>query len=827
MNLALVSDPRDEPDAAPSNLMAEMAVLGAILFDNSALDAMPAGLKPASFHEPFHQRLFDVVAQTIRAGRLADPNLLVDRLRGDPAFAALGGVAYLADLIDRAPAQAHVAEYGREVQDAALRRDLIHAASTIIKNARDAGASGLDRLNEAGRALDALTAGAPSHAAWKPAHDVAVQAVQTARERAGRIDLPFGLADLDKNTGGLRRGEMTIIAGRPAMGKAQPLHSRILLADGSWTTMGDVRVGDAIASTDGASSIVVGTHDRGDRETFRVTMSDGRFTEACGDHLWRVVSRHWTAPRVISTVELQRLLTTVRHKNRLSVDMVSGDFGASTDLPIDPYVLGAILGDGSIVSGDRVGFTSADPEIVLSVQQRLPSGVAIRRAPGRFQYTIGRTANTGPNPMIDRLRDLGLMGCRSEQKSIPPQYLAASRADRLSLLQGLMDTDGWAEKLGAVRFCSTSFDLAKGVEYLARSLGAAACIKSRIPNCHAKGVKTPGQRSYTVKIRHPNGEQFFALERKSSRAIRGRNSSVRLNVASVDPCGVQAVRCITVSHPSSLYVTDDFIVTHNSSAGLAVARSLASRGKGVAFFSMEMPDTPLGLRMACDEAFDRHSPVYCGRSRNPTYFAAERHELDADQWRDLEAAAGRIAGWPLMFDTRPGLTPSVMESAARKAFRDWERQGVEPGAVIVDHLTIARSETDRKGNKVAEVGDVSRALAEMAKRLNVPVVALCQLSRQVEARGNTDRRPELADLRWSGEIEQDARQVIFLYRPEYYVKPPENEADFEAMAEYRAELDKVRNKLFWLVRKNNNGPVCQVETFCDIACSAIRDREAA
>jgi replicative DNA helicase len=476
-------DPRDEPDSAPSNLMAEMAVLGAILFDNAALDAMPPGLKAGSFHEPFHQRLFDVVSQTIRAGRLAEPNLIVERLRDDPAFASLGGLVYLADLIDRAPAQAHVPEYGREVMDAALRRDLIHTASTIIKNARDAGATGLDRLNEAGRALDALTAGAPSHAAWKPAHDVAVQAVQTARERAGRIDLPFGLTDLDKNTGGLRRGEMTIIAGRPAMGK--------------------------------------------------------------------------------------------------------------------------------------------------------------------------------------------------------------------------------------------------------------------------------------------------------------------------------------------------------SSAGLAVARSLASRGKGVAFFSMEMPDTPLGLRMACDEAFDRHPPVYCGRSRNPTYFAAERHELDADQWRDLEAAAGRIAGWPLMFDTRPGLTPSVMESAARKAFRDWERQGVEPGAVIVDHLTIARSETDRKGNKVAEVGDVSRALAEMAKRLNVPVVALCQLSRQVEARGNTDRRPELADLRWSGEIEQDARQVIFLYRPEYYVKEPEDKADMAAMVEYRASLDKVRNKLFWLVRKNNNGPVCQVETYCDISCSAIRDREAA
>jgi replicative DNA helicase len=142
--------------------------------------------------------------------------------------------------------------------------------------------------------------------------------------------------------------------------------------------------------------------------------------------------------------------------------------------------------------------------------------------------------------------------------------------------------------------------------------------------------------------------------------------------------------------------------------------------------------------------------------------------------------------------------------------------------VIVDHLTIAKADQDRKGNKVAEVGDISRGLAEMAKTLDVPVIALCQLSRDVEKR-EKDKRPTLADLRWSGEIEQDARVVTFLYRPEYYVRPPE-ENTIEARAEYQERLQPVKNKLFWLIEKNNNGPTKQVETYCDIACSAIRNK---
>ena len=262
-----------------------------------------------------------------------------------------------------------------------------------------------------------------------------------------------------------------------------------------------------------------------------------------------------------------------------------------------------------------------------------------------------------------------------------------------------------------------------------------------------------------------------------------------------------------------------------SSAGLQIAKAVARKGRGVCFFSMEMPAFDLGLRMTCDIAHDPLAIRFSGaRSTiNPQYFDAARGRLDQEGWWKLEAAHEDIANWPLLFDVTAGLTVAQMVASTRRQIAVWRRQGIEPGCVVVDHLTIARPDQDRKGNKVAEVGDISRSLAEMAKQLDIPVVALCQLSRDVE-KGGRDKRPTLSDLRWSGEIEQDARVVAFLYRPEYYLRPPEDQTDFQALVEHREKLDKVRHKLFWIIEKNNNGPTTQVETYCDIACSAIRDK---
>lgn len=257
-----------------------------------------------------------------------------------------------------------------------------------------------------------------------------------------------------------------------------------------------------------------------------------------------------------------------------------------------------------------------------------------------------------------------------------------------------------------------------------------------------------------------------------------------------------------------------------------IAKANAALGRGVAFFSKEMNEEQLGLRLACDLAYQDGAPVFSSApdAGNPTFDAARKAQLSDEQWARLSDAGLTISTWPLMFDTRPGLTLSTIEACTRRLIRSWDRQGVERGVVIIDHLGLIRPEKERQGNKVAETGDISRGLAEMAKRLDMPVVALCQLSRATESRGD-DKRPGLSDLRWAGELEQDARLVVFPYRPEYYYRPPldPQSEDAQQRAERETKRRAVANRLYWIIAKNNNGPMGQVETFIDVSRAAIRE----
>lgn len=256
-------------------------------------------------------------------------------------------------------------------------------------------------------------------------------------------------------------------------------------------------------------------------------------------------------------------------------------------------------------------------------------------------------------------------------------------------------------------------------------------------------------------------------------------------------------------------------------AAQTVARANCALGLGTCFFSLEMAAHPLGLRLACDLAYDRNALVYGGLGGNPTADAAMRKQLDANQWRRLQDAREIVRDWPIMFDTRAGLTMPQIEAAALRQHRRWERAGIPLGPVIIDHLGKVRPSKDRKGARHAEMADISAEAAAMAKRLGVPVLALVQLNRQVENR--EDKRPQLSDLRQAGELEEDARKVIFLYRPEYYLREGPDGESFEQEAERKSKLRAVERKLYWIVEKNSHGPKGQVLTYCDIGCSAIRE----
>src|SRR5258705_1208486 len=201
------------------------------------------------------------------------------------------------------------------------------------------------------------------------------------------------------------------------------------------------------------------------------------------------------------------------------------------------------------------------------------------RAAGGYDWRIVQTAGArragvagvSPNGLMDALRGLGLWGKRAESKFIPDVYLDASRADRGELLRGLMDTDGWVERWGSMRFCSTSERLARQVAELVRSLGGWCSVRSRRTTYRAGGVQKARRTAFLCTVHHPDPKGLFHLSAKKDRAQDAPRRRWRPVFTAIAPAGVAETQCIAVTHPSRLYVTDDYVVTHNTAFALNVA----------------------------------------------------------------------------------------------------------------------------------------------------------------------------------------------------------------------------------------------------------------
>ena len=207
----------------PHNLEAEQALLGSLMFDNAVFERLSDRLRGSHFYEPFHQRLFDAIEDHIRQGLLAEPTILMERFKQDPAFQEFGGLRYLADLVDRAPPAASAPDYARVVYDLALRRELIRIGGEIIKEAPNPETPADEQIEQAEQTLYSLAeTGKPSSGfvSFSQALSGAVEMAGEAYQREGKLaGLATRLDDLDQKLGGLHPSDLLILAGRPSMGK--------------------------------------------------------------------------------------------------------------------------------------------------------------------------------------------------------------------------------------------------------------------------------------------------------------------------------------------------------------------------------------------------------------------------------------------------------------------------------------------------------------------------------------------------------------------------------------------------------------------------------
>ena len=298
--------------------------------------------------------------------------------------------------------------------------------------------------------------------------------------------------------------------GPSGAGKAQPLDAAILTPTG-WSTMGEMTVGKTVRTPDGKVATVTGVFPQGELMSYEIEFSDGRKVESCEDHLWKIWNPQSTSYEVRTLKEIQKLLKSAlksanSKKQNISIPLIAmkaADF-PERKFKIKPYNLGVILGKN---------------------------------------MSISENCNS-PTDLPD-----------SNGKYIPEDYIYGNVVQRLELLRGIIDTNGIVKKQSA-EFTGVSEKLARQVQKLAWSLGATASISSQKTSSKSSAL-------WRVLIAGEDIIEFLSFPHKSE-SIQERYTENLLHIRSIKPVGLKQMQCIAIDHPDHLYVTNDFVVTHNT-----------------------------------------------------------------------------------------------------------------------------------------------------------------------------------------------------------------------------------------------------------------------
>jgi phosphate starvation-inducible PhoH-like protein len=364
-------------------------------------------------------------------------------------------------------------------------------------------------------------------------------------------------------------------------GRSLKTDSPVLTPDG-FRPIGSLAVGDLVIGSDGEPTPVIGVYPQGEQDIYRVTTQDGASTLCSGDHLWAVATRddrrRGKPLRVLTTFEMMGDLRA-NHYHRYELPLHSAPVCFPyRRVPLDPYALGLLLGDGSLAGTTTPSFTTTDVELAWELQRLLP-GIQVRPR-NRGQYLLSqltspwRSTVLVENPLTGAVRRLGLYGTRSTTKFVPELYLHNTSKIRLAVLQGLLDTDGGPVtqrgRTCRVQYTTVSPRLCDDVIFLVRSLGGVAYTRVRPALGRAPG-RAHGrpvyhrQDAYIIDIRLPAGIEPFRLTRKLEkyRAEGGGGRPMRF-IESIEPAGTAEAVCISVAAADSLYTTEDFLLTHNT-----------------------------------------------------------------------------------------------------------------------------------------------------------------------------------------------------------------------------------------------------------------------
>jgi replicative DNA helicase len=358
---------------------------------------------------------------------------------------------------------------------------------------------------------------------------------------------------------------------------------------------------------------------------------------------------------------------------------------------------------------------------------------------------------------------------------------------------------GYLAKLTSSSLSIGSMDLAKQI----RDMAVRRKLITELEIALAKVKDTAhGAPSVADAINDLDAAVSEVTERDSASVEASAGTVASLAITNLDAkdAGVKCgeIPCLDrlIGHisPGSLVVIGGRPGMGKSAVGLTYARGAAKQGHGVLFISLEMSALECGQRLLADEAYDEPGGVP---------FASLTHRFaDRRQRTQLADAQQALDAMPLHIIDTAGLTIGRLGALARRWKRRLAARGQRLDLIVVDYLQKVRP-NGKVGSVHEGITEVSDGLKVMAKQLGVGVIALAQLSRGVEAR--VDKHPVLSDLRESGSIEQDADVVLFVYRPEYYLRQAEPPKGTDQYAKWEDAVAKAENKIEFIASKQRHG----------------------
>ena len=746
------------------NPEAEKQILGYLLNEHNEAPYIFETLKTDHFYKELHQDLFSEMKKCFDKGESINAIVLSEKF--NPSFIAM--------TMNSACMGHQVETLCNNIYKNSNHRKLIALLNTCRHEAETAEEPE-EVINKLGEGLSGIVLGKrDSYILSAVLMDRVMANIEGRKEGTISTGIPTGFEDLDQKIHGWQKQHLVFLGAVPKMGKCLGKGTKVLMFDGSLKNVESVCAGELLMGPDSKLRTVLSTS-QGKEQMYLVRQSNGIDYRVNESHILSLKkSKNYSGPctpgelgDVINISISDYLKRGARFKLSYKGYKVGVDF-SEKELPIEPYYMGLWLGDGR--SSDSKIYT-VDSEIKHYMEQYAAKlGLTVKegdRNSSCCSYIITSLKRLAPqhnlNSIKSRLRKLQVLG----NKHIPTEYLINSKSNRLALLAGLIDSDGYYNRnhngngSGPYEITLKSKKLIKQIKFLCDSLGYRTNVTEKLATIKSIGYSC---KVYRLIFNGNVDEIPVLLQRKKANKWT-RNDNWTLSKIKIEKDTHDEYFGFEISG-DGLFLLEDMTVTHNTALALEFANNLAKHNFSALYFTLEMSLEEMGERQLSSVGEIRGQAIATGRIRD-------------DQINNVFAVANRIADYKMGWVDRGGISVTEIKSICRQYKA---KHGLD--FVVIDQLDKIEKTVYAGENDANAMKRVTTQLKSMAQELDCTVLCLCQLLDKVVS-ARPIPRPQHGDEKGSSAPSEDADIVMFLWRPEFY---------FEGMHRGMAELIIARQR---------------------------------